>query len=773
MRNPLRKRLLREITGDIGKYLVIFIMLVLFIGFVSGFIVADSSMLKAYNDGFTKYNIEDGHFLTVTEMNRAQKKAVEALGITVYDQYYVEKQMENNTKLRIYADRKEVNTLCVMDGVMPSAEDEIALDRMYAENNDLKVGDTVSDGGITWKITALVALPDYSCLFEDNSDTMFDSVKFGVAVVSDKGFERFDTNSLNYDYAWKYHEKPAGEIQEKEMSEDLLKGLADEVTLSEYLPLYQNQAIQFTGDDMGGDMAMIVVMLYMVIVILAFVFGITTLDTIEKEASVIGTLRASGYTRGELVRHYMLPPVLVTVIGAVIGNILGYTVFKDVCANMYYGSYSLPTYITVWSANAFWETTVVPMVIMLVVNYIILSRKLKMEPLRFLRHDLLRKQGKRSVRLNKHIPFFSRFRLRIVFQNVGNYILILIGILFANVLLMFGLMLPTVLSHYQDTIQDSMLSNYQYVLTMPTATVDEDRKLETMIALLAFQNAVDTENEDAEKFSAYTLDAQGKGSSIIDEIMFYGIEPDSRYVHLNLAADDVYVSKAYADKYNIKVGDTIQLKEHFEDKDYQFRVTGVYDYEGALCVFMTRDHLNDVFDLGDGMFGGYFSDTEITDIDSEYIGSVIDLESLTKVSRQLEKSMGSNMQMMYGFAILLFIVLIYLLSKVIIEKNAQSISMTKILGYSGGEICRLYIVSTSIVVVLCILISIPLEDKLMQVIWSTYVSKAMSGWLPYYLDPSVPIKMFVMGVLSYLVVAVLEMYKIKKVPMSMALKNVE
>lgn len=293
MRNPLRKRLLREITGDIGKYLVIFIMLVLFIGFVSGFIVADSSMLKAYNDGFTKYNIEDGHFLTVTEMNRAQKKAVEALGITVYDQYYVEKQMENNTKLRIYADRKEVNTLCVMDGVMPSAEDEIALDRMYAENNDLKVGDTVSDGGITWKITALVALPDYSCLFEDNSDTMFDSVKFGVAVVSDKGFERFDTNSLNYDYAWKYHEKPAGEIQEKEMSEDLLKGLADEVTLSEYLPLYQNQAIQFTGDDMGGDMAMIVVMLYMVIVILAFVFGITTLDTIEKEASVIGTLRAS------------------------------------------------------------------------------------------------------------------------------------------------------------------------------------------------------------------------------------------------------------------------------------------------------------------------------------------------------------------------------------------------------------------------------------------------------------------------------------------------
>ena len=40
-------------------------------------------------------------------------------------------------------------------------------------------------------------------------------------------------------------------------------------------------------------------------------------------------------------------------------------------------------------------------------------------------------------------------------------------------------------------------------------------------------------------------------------------------------------------------------------------------------------------------------------------------------------------------------VLIYLLSKIIIEKNAQSISMVKILGYTNGEISKLYIMSTS------------------------------------------------------------------------------
>ena len=30
------------------------------IGFVSGFLVADGSMLTAYNNSFQKYNIEDG-----------------------------------------------------------------------------------------------------------------------------------------------------------------------------------------------------------------------------------------------------------------------------------------------------------------------------------------------------------------------------------------------------------------------------------------------------------------------------------------------------------------------------------------------------------------------------------------------------------------------------------------------------------------------------------------------------------------------------------------
>ena len=62
---------------------------------------------------------------------------------------------------------------------------------------------------------------------------------------------------------------------------------------------------------MGGDSAMFTVFLYIVVAIIAFVFAITTSNTISKEATVIGTLRASGYTKRELIRHYMTMPVIV------------------------------------------------------------------------------------------------------------------------------------------------------------------------------------------------------------------------------------------------------------------------------------------------------------------------------------------------------------------------------------------------------------------------------------------------------------------------------
>lgn len=771
MKNPLRKRLPRELKSEAGKYLVIFLLMVVTIGFVSGFLVADGSMIAAYQESFEKYNIEDGNFRLSKQMNKAQKKTIEASGVTIYENFYVEEALTNGSTLRIFQNREAVNRVCLMEGAFPAGVGEIAIDRMYAANNGIEIGDTLTSEGRSWTVTGLVALSDYSCLFSDNSDSMFDAIKFGVAVVTADQFAAFREGELNYSYAWKYDIPPAGETEEKEAADDLMDCIIKEVSLEDFVPRYLNKAIQFTGEDMSSDKGMMIALLYIVIVIMAFVFGVTISNTILKEANVIGTLRASGYTRGELIRHYMAMPMLVTLVGAVLGNLLGYTVFKDVCVDMYYGSYSLPTYVTIWNGEAFVMTTVVPVLLMVCINFAVLRHKLSLSPLQFLRRDISGRRQKRAFPLSHHIPFFSRFRLRVIFQNRSSYVVLFVGILFANLLLMFGMMLPSVLDHYQLEMEQNLLTNYQYILSMPVGAVNEDHKLESLLTMLYFQTQVQTDNEDAEPFSAYSLKTL-EGEYKSEEILLYGVAEDSRYISIQ-GEEGVYISSAYSDKYFIEPGDTIVLKEAYEDTTYSFQVAGVYDYVGALAVFMDQETLNRTFDLGDGYFSGYLSDTEITDIDSEYIGSVIDLDALTKISRQLDVSMGNMMTMVDGFAIVIFMVLIYLLSKIIIEKNSQSISMAKILGYTNREISLLYIVSTSVMVVLFLLLSLPIALEAMKLLFRWIVMSELTGWIPFYIDPWIFVQMFLMGIATYAVVAALEYRRVRGVPMDEALKNVE
>lgn len=779
-KNPLSHRFFRELKEDFAKYLVIFLLMAFSIAEVSGFLVADESMVKAYNESFEKYRIEDGHFEVQDELGSSNIRRIEENGITIYPLFYAEPSLTNGSSIRIFSKRTDVDLEDLMDGEFPTKTGEIAIDRMYADNNHIKIGDTLTRTGQkkSWKVTGLVALSDYSALFQKNSDSMFDAIKFGVGIVSDEEFRKFSSGSVRHSYAWLYDEKPSDESAEKKTADSLMKKINAIVPLKQYIPRYANQAITFTGEDMGSDRAMMMVLLYMIIAILGFVFAVTISNTIVKEANVIGTLRASGYTRSELVRHYMVLPLVVTVISAGIGNLLGYTVMKDANADLYYGSYSLPTYHTIWSMQAFLETTLVPIVMMIVITWFILHRRLKLSPLLFLRRETSRRRNMKMIRLPHRMPIFSRYRIRVVFQNVPNYLVLFLGIIFADILLMFGLAMPLVLKHYQSTLSDNLFCNYQYVLTAPASLEEEDdtdntRILSSLFDTLLFYNGVSTHNSDAEKFSAATLRTTGEDGRIQEDVMLYGIKKNSRYVKLDLREGDIYVSRAYAEKYSLQKGSRIELKEQYGDKRYEFRVSGIYDYEGSLSIFMPMEDLNRLFDYDDDFFAGYFSDSKITDIDQDYVGTVIDLDSLTKISRQLDVSMGGLMKIVDVFAVLMFMILVYLLSRTIIEKNAHSISMAKILGYTDAEIGRLYILPTTFAVVVMLIAAIPIVRLIIVKIYNAYLLTMMAGYLPVYMDTALYLKMFFFGFGVYLIVMVLEMRKIRKVPMDAALKLIE
>lgn len=861
IKNPLIKRIPRELTGDWKKYLVVSLFLILMIGFVSGMYVANESMMTAADEGVSKYKLEDGHFelkkkadetlLHAVETgekadvrqyyideakkkldqkfdgefeekfkkefdeayptahdeayetafdeahDEAYEKAYEkawnkildeiddkyadaeekyelndtdfkATPVHIYENFYRNEEEDHDNDgisdgtVRVFPKTDDINLACLMEGSFPEKETEIAIDRMHADNVGIKVGDEITVGGENYQVVGLIAYVNYATLHENSTDLMFDALKFNVAMVTDDGFARLH-KAVHYDYAWQYENEPADEKEEKNQSDDFMRALLTQVVVNDdeiedYVPKYANPAINFATDDMGSDEAMGGVLLDILIVIIAFIFAVTISNTITKESQAIGTLRASGYTKGELVRHYLSMPVIVTLISALVGNVLGYTVFKNFVVSMYYNSYSLPTYETIWNADAFFKTTLIPVVLMFVVNLIVIIKMMQHTPLQFLRHDLKKTKRKKAMRL-PHFKFFNRFRLRIMFQNVANYLILFVGIFFIMVMLAMAVGMPDTLSYYKENTKDMMFARYQYVLK---SYEDEDGDVLT------------TDNKDAEKFSMCSL--QKKSDVIDEEVSVYGISDNSKYVEIkgmqSLQEDEVYISRSFSEKYELNVGDTVSLDEKYENKRYTFTIAGIYDQCVNIAVFMPIENYRMVFELDEEAFSGYFSNEELTDLSEDDIATVITERDITKMCDQLDHSMGSYMDYFQILCILLSAVLIYLLTKLIIEKNENAISMTKILGYENKEIASLYLLSTTIVVVIEDAVSVVLGAFVMNLAWKAILF-SYSGWFAFVIQPAGYVKMFAFVLIGYLFVMILDFMRIKKIPMDQALKNVE
>ena len=834
IKNPMRTRVWRELRYEWRKYLVIFIFLVLMIGFVSGMYVANNSMLIATDEVKTSEKREDGHFILKEKadadlfgeieegdkvdvvkayyINEAyddvDKEAIaeafkhkdyreriarlyeeadriaeenyqNALGDYELDDPYfrpvpvtlvenfrkdtdedIDGDGERDSGIRLYILGEDINTPCIHEGRLPQSADEIAIDRMHAANRGISVGDKINIGGKDLSITGLISLPNYSTLHEDPSDTMFDALTFDVALMTEEGWKSIDADT-EYEYGWFYENKPADEKEEKRYSDRFLKVVLTQAAfadneLTAYTPEYANGGINFAPDDFGSDKAMGGVLLDILIVVLAFIFAITETNTIAKEAPVIGTLRASGYTRRELTMSYMTAPVIVTLAGAAVGNLLGYTLFKKVVVAMYYNSYSLPTYETVFTSEALIKTTIVPIVLMFFINLIIIARKMRFSPLRFLRNDLKTSRRKRAIKL-PDFSFFRRFRIRIFMQNIPGYFVTFAGILFVMVMLAMAVGMPETLDWYQERAGEMMLADYQVVLT---SDHDEDG------------NAIMTANEDAEKFNIEeVLLINGDNE---ESISAYGMEPGNRYAEIpeGLTTDDILISTGLAGKLDIGEGDVIKIREKFGSGNYELTVKGIVEYDGAVCIFTDFDCFGEMFDRDAGRYDGFFTNEEVTDVDDDFIAAVITKEDIIKIAAQLDHSMGAYMLYFQFLCILLSAVLLYLLTKVIVERNEKSISMTKILGYNTGEIARLYLLTTTVVVILSEVISIFLSEEIMKEVWRAMMQR-LGGYYPYVLTTEGMIRMCVIVFAGYLIVAALDFRRIKRVPMDEALKNME
>ncbi len=748
MRNPLYKRIPRDLKKNFFKYFGMIVILVCTISIGSAFQSTLNGAIE-YLDNIKDGNLqEDGLIEVSSPLSDELISHFKEEGLSVYENFYAtENEFTDSSKVLLFDERTKIDIPTIFEGKLPEEENEIALDHVFARGKNIEIGDTVVLLGKEYIVSGTVSLPDYSSLFMNNSDLMMNTSHFCVSVVSEDGFDGIDERFLTYRYSYRYDDRDLKKSEKLDKAEEVYKYLLmNGISVQNILTRDQNQSITFLEMDIGTDGPFMVVFVYILVVMIAFIFAILTVNTIESESVIIGTLRSMGYKKKEILWHYLQPTLIIAAIGSVVGNTLGYTVMIEPFLNIYYNTYSIGPIKVEFDVPTFVLTTILPIAIMVAINSYMLMKKLSLSPLKFLRKELKKGKGRKYVKL-PNFSFLNRFRLRVIIQNRGSYLMLFCGIFFASFLLMFGIGLAPLMNHYTDDVDKSLPFNYQYVLKGPADT------------------------DAGEKLMIYEMDTWFNLGKKDIGISLFGIEPDSKYFKDAYTDKNVVISSALSNKMNLKAGDKINLTDKSNDQEYTFVVDSVYPYDAGMTIFIDRAALLKMLDMNEDAYNCILSDKKL-DIDEGAVAKLISREDLLGAANQMLSSFDTVILFINIFSVLVYIVVLYIMTKVVIEKNAISISYMKVFGYKPEEIRKLYLTATTYVVIASLIICLPLEIWMFKLVL-VYLSSMIDGYIAFYLPISVYVKIVLIGIVAYFAINTLHMLSLKKITMANALKNRE
>lgn len=767
MASPLRKRFPRELKNNLGKYLGIFLLMSVTIALTSGFLLAAHSIGVIIDDMPKKYSIEDARFTTAFEATDEQLNAAadaardagagdaEIFRNWSFDADFNHAQGDDgrDRTLRVYQHRTQVDLAAYAEGRVPEAADEVAIDRVFATNNGITVGEEVELFGQRFTVCGIMTTSDNQALFQSNSDFTVNTLTFGVAEVSESGFAALETTGHQpaFTYSVRFTDRDLTVAQRTDVEKDMVRALSDAgATVDDLTDSSANQGIGYAADDVAGDSTMWGVLLYMIIAIMAFVFVVLTSGTIEEESAIIGTLLASGYRRRELVAHYLALPAAVGIAAAVVGNVAGYTLMSEPMRNLYYGSYSLPPYYATWSWSVFAQTTALPVATLVGITLLGLLRKMGHTPLEFLRHETSKGGVKRGFALPERLSFTTRFRLRVFLRNLGNFATLFVGIGFASMLLLFSLAILPTMTHYAENLHNNVLAEHMYTLKAP----------------------LEVDNAQAEKYAVYSLEYdRGEGSGT-ETITVYGVPEDSRYWD-DLAVGDGHVvfGNGLIDKFRFADGQTVNLYDKYEDETREATYEGdgcTWGTKSDMAVYMSLDDFNRFFGNDAGYFNGYASDQAL-DLDARYLTSDLTPESMDAIGEQFVGMMDDMIGMLVGLSVFIFLVFMYLLTKSVIDRSARAISYMKVFGYRDSEISRLYVRSITLTVAVSLVVCQPLIIGGLTLLFRAMLL-AYNGNIEIYVPMAAIAEVIAIGFATYLAVALLHIRRIKRVPLALALK---
>ncbi len=748
--NGLSHRVLREFKAHFGRYLALFLMITLGMYLV----VSVAGMAERTIEGSDRYNeeckLQDGQFTTFVPLSDASLDRLEQEYGTIEPIFSIDVRVKRNDEdavIRVFKNRSSLNLLKLDKGSLPADDSEIVIMNLYADRNNLSVGDSIHLGGREYRISGLGCIPDYNLPLKQFADMTADPERFGIGVVTDAAYDEIFSSgagsSETYTYAYRLKDgKDAGELKNSISKE------------TDYLETFsENKDNPRIASDAASDVILkrlvslvagaILVMLF------AYVISVFIIHQINEESSVIGTLYAMGVSKGAITAHYILLPTIVTFVAGLVGMVLGFSPLGvDFQMQDSYLYYSIPKMDRVYPLYIIIYCIVMPPVIAIFVNLLVIRKKLSRTPLSLIRNEqdglVAKKEGRRSEG-----SFLRQFTFRQLSREKRSVITVVIGMAVALLIFMIGLNCYVLCSNVKKQNIDDINYKNMYVLKYPMEKVPDN-------AEACFIRNLSVNYLD------YSLDV-----SVI------GIDKDNKYFPYKTSGNqkELVIARSTAQKYGLSVGDTMVMEDSSADREYAFTVSDIVDYSIGLTVYMDIDEMRKFFGEPEGYYNMLLADEDL-DIEESRIYSVTTGEDIENSAGIFVDQMMSLIVILLAISILIFIAVMFLMLNVMIDRAAYGISLVKIFGYRLREIRRVYLDGNFYAVLLGSCIIIPIVKMIADSIYPYFIANTAMGMdlsFPWYLYAIV----LAGAMLIYLMISSVLTGKIRKIVPAEVLKNRE
>lgn len=762
MQKVLRKRVLRDLKENLFRYIALAFLIIMGMYVIVSLIGAGYTIIDNGETHDEANKIEDGQFSVFVPLSDEEISRLEDAGAEVEGMFYEDYDVMDGKTIRVFANRENIDLVECDEGNLAEADDEIVVEKRFSQVNDISVGDIIQIAGNEFKVTGIGTSPDYNALFKEMSDTVVDSKVFGTVFVTEGAYDKLhatgesvktetylyafrlkgkttcddvkdaledikvDTDRIDDEYFQEYWDRTGAAINDfKEGIKELKSGaneLADGVAelkketdsfLKDYDTDLANITSFVTSDDnprTGGaadDQQINVQAGYFFGVLLMFLFtyviSVFVVHGIEKESSVIGALYALGVKRRDLMMHYLTLPVIVTTVAGIIGFLIGISnVGIPVQMADAYAYYSIPAMDVKIPLILIVYGIVMPPLVAIVVNYFVIRKKLSQTALSLIKNEVKQPKGS-NVNLGD-MGFVGRFRVRQMLREMRTGLTVVIGMFIALICLMLSLNTATFCSKVKKQNVEDTHYEYMYTYKYPT----------------------ENPPEGGEAAYAKTLKKEVYGYNW--DVTVLGLSKNTKYFDVDLkdGKNRVTISSSFAEKYGYGVGDEIVLHDEENDIDYGFTVDSVTQYTPAFYVFMTIDDARELFGAGSDEYNVVFSDKDL-EVDPARLYATTTKADIESAAGIFADQMRSMVIMIVIISTLIFVVVMYLMMKVMIDRSAFSISLIKVFGFKTKEIRKLYLDGNFFIIAIGAAICLPLAKLIMSAVYPSLVSNVNCG----------------------------------------------